>query len=60
MVKAKAKKGVKRSVKKGAKLVCVPCGREAIISNFGVSGRTIWCCGKAMQGKKVKSSKKKK
>mgnify|MGYP003392437314 CR=1 FL=1 len=50
----------KVKAKKGAKLACVPCGREVVITNCGVSRTTIWCCGKAMQGKKVKPSKKKK
>lgn len=51
---------VKAKVKKGGRLVCVPCGREVIINNCGISRTTLWCCGKAMQRKKVKSSKKKK
>ncbi|MDD5108098.1 MAG: hypothetical protein PHC29_01105 [Candidatus Omnitrophica bacterium] len=54
MVRAKVK------AKKGAKLVCVPCGSEVIISNFGVSRKTLWCCGKAMQKKKAKPTKKNK
>jgi len=53
--KAKAK----AKAKKRSKLVCVPCGREVVISSWGSSQRTIWCCGKAMKGKKAKPSKKK-
>ncbi|MFH1768295.1 MAG: hypothetical protein ABH858_03945 [Candidatus Omnitrophota bacterium] len=46
-------------LKKGQKLVCVPCGREVLISSAGVSRSTIWCCGKSMaQGAKTKAKKK--
>ncbi len=58
---------VKKSIKKGSKLVCVPCGREVIVDECGMSERTIWCCGKPMKKgsaspkkKKTKSSRKKK
>ena len=62
MAKAKAK------VNKGAKLVCIPCGRQIVISDAGISRTTIWCCGKPMAKKspmllkkiKAKLSKKKK
>lgn len=47
-------------LKKGQKLVCVPCGREVLIGICGVSTRTIWCCGKPMLPKSKKASKKKK
>jgi len=40
------------SFKKKQKLVCVPCGREVIINNCGISRATIWCCGKPMAQKK--------
>lgn len=52
-------------LKKGSKLVCIPCGREVVVSSIGVSQKTIWCCDKPMQlGKKkvkeaVKTVKKK-
>lgn len=46
-------------LKKGQKLVCVPCGREVVVSNLGAASTTIWCCSKPMQ-KKVKSTKAKK
>jgi hypothetical protein len=42
----------KKKFKKGTKLICVPCGREAIIDCCGVSTSTIWCCGKPMRKKK--------
>lgn len=48
----------KRKVKKGAKMVCVPCGREVVIDNFGASRTTLWCCGKPMKKKTSKPSKK--
>jgi len=58
----------KAKVKKGAKLVCVPCGREVVIDNCGISRTTLWCCGMAMNKKtpvllkkiKAKLAKKKK
>ena len=45
--------------KKGQKLVCIPCGREIIIDNWGASKKTLWCCGKPM-GSKTKNRKAKK
>ena len=52
------------AVKNGSKMVCVPCGREVLISSCGVSRTTLWCCGRPMKGKvavrKNKSKKKKK
>jgi hypothetical protein len=48
-------------IKKGNKLVCVPCGRELTVSNWGVSRATLWCCGKPMDKKgNTKVTKKKK
>lgn len=45
-------------LKKGQKLVCVPCGREVAIDACGISRTTLWCCGKPMQKKsKAKKSK---
>lgn len=44
-------------VKKGQKLVCVLCAREVVISNWGISSRSLWCCGKPM--KKGKAARKK-
>lgn len=50
-------------LKKGQKLVCVPCGTEVTISALGVEESTIWCCGSPMKAKAtkavMKSSKKK-
>lgn len=46
-------------LKKGQKLVCVPCGREVVLSTAGISGTTIWCCGRPMK-KKAKAAPKKK
>jgi len=48
----------KAKVKKGQKLVCVPCGREVIVGCCGTSATTIWCCGRPM--KKGSSAHKKK
>jgi hypothetical protein len=47
-------------LKKGQKLACVPCGREVVVDACGVSGTTIWCCGKPMQPKSKAAAKKKK
>ncbi len=44
-------------VKKGSRLVCVPCGREVIVDACGISQQTIWCCGKPMFSKKTSSKK---
>ena len=46
-------------IKKGQKLTCIPCGREVIISNLGIAGTTIWCCGRPMKTKSKTASKKK-
>ena len=39
-------------LKKGTRLVCVPCGREIKVDVCGVSAQTLWCCGKPMAEKK--------
>lgn len=44
-------------VKKGSRLVCVPCGREVIVDACGISEQTIWCCGKPMAHSKASSRK---
>jgi len=52
----------KAKLKKGARLVCVPCGREVIIDCCGTSTTTLWCCGKPMKRRtraKVKKTSKK-
>ena len=46
-------------LKRGQKMVCIPCAREVIISNAGVSRTTLWCCGRPMQQKAKTTSKKK-
>lgn len=45
-------------IKRGDKLVCVPCGREVSVGFTGVSDTTIWCCGKPMKNKKKVAKKK--
>lgn len=40
-----------KKLKRGQKLVCVPCGREVVVDDCGISGATIWCCGKPMTSK---------
>ena len=35
--------------RKGTGLICVPCGRQVVISSEGVAATTIWCCGKPMR-----------
>lgn len=45
-------------MKKGSRLVCVPCGREVIVDACGISQQTIWCCGKPMAHRRKTSSKK--
>lgn len=39
----------KAKIKKGTKLICVPCGREVIVSCCGISSTTLWCCGRPMK-----------
>ena len=46
-------------VRKGQKLVCVPCGREVVIDACGVSKTTVWCCGKPMKAARKTTKKKK-
>ncbi|MFA5410781.1 MAG: hypothetical protein WC321_02855 [Candidatus Omnitrophota bacterium] len=38
-------------LKRGQKLVCIPCGREVAVDCCGLSTSTIWCCGKPMRKK---------
>jgi hypothetical protein len=33
-------------------LICVPCGREVVMSREGVASSILLCCGEAMQDKK--------
>lgn len=52
----------KVKVKKGTKLVCVACAREVMVSNWGISRTTLWCCKRPMQNKpaaKRKAAKRK-
>jgi hypothetical protein len=46
-------------LKKGQKMVCIPCAREVVISDAGVSRTTLWCCGKPMQSKSKAATKRK-
>jgi len=48
----------KAKVKKGTRLVCVPCGREIVIDSCGISEKTLWCCDKPMKKKARKAAKK--
>lgn len=52
----------KTNLRKGSRLVCVPCGREVIVDCCGASEAIIWCCGKPMKkasrGKAKRSAKK--
>ncbi len=46
-------------LKRGQKLVCVPCAREVVVSSCGVARTTLWCCGRAMKSKSKASKKSK-
>ena len=46
-------------LKRGQKLLCVPCGREVTVSASGISESDIWCCGKPMSARKRKAAAKK-
>jgi len=48
----------KKALKKGAKLMCIPCGRQVIIDAWGAATRTIWCCGRPMERKSAKAKAK--
>jgi hypothetical protein len=34
--------------KKGSSLVCVPCGREILVTESGTAYSQLWCCGVVM------------
>jgi hypothetical protein len=34
------------------RVLCFECGRELVISNWGSTERSIYCCGKVMESKK--------
>jgi len=50
----------KTKLKRGSKLVCVPCGREVVVDDWGASEKTIWCCGEPMKNSSRSKSKSKK
>jgi len=35
--------------KKGGALVCVPCGREILVTESGTAYSQLWCCGVVME-----------
>lgn len=35
--------------KKGSALVCVPCGREILVTESGTAYSQLWCCGVVME-----------
>ena len=39
----------------GQRLVCVPCGREVVVDECGISESTLWCCNKPMVSKAKRS-----
>lgn len=47
--------------KKGSSLVCIPCGREVLITESGSAYSELWCCGISMEpGSKSKPAAGKK
>lgn len=46
-------------IKKGTRLLCVPCGREVVVDACGISVQTLWCCGKPMSQRKKAAKKTK-
>jgi len=52
--------------KKGSALLCVPCGREILVTESGTAYSQLWCCGVVMEpsakpkaaGKKAAAKKK--
>ena len=45
-------------VKKGGRLVCIPCGREVVVDSCGMSETSVWCCGQPMAAKTRRAKKK--
>ncbi len=48
--------------KRGTTLVCALCAREVVVNNWGISGKSLWCCGRPMKKKRTvrkKAAKKK-
>jgi len=35
--------------KKGSALLCVPCGREILVTESGTAYSQLWCCGIVME-----------
>ena len=48
----------KEKIKKGEKLLCIWCDREVVVSNCGISGSTLLCCGRPMIKKNSSLEKK--
>lgn len=46
-----------KKITKGSRLICSPCGREIVVTDCGITKRTLWCCGRSM-GKSSVTKKK--
>ena len=44
--------------KKGGALVCVPCGREILVTESGTAYSQLWCCGVVMEPSAKPKAKK--
>ena len=45
--------------KKGSALVCVPCGREILVTESGTAYSQLWCCGVVMEPSPKPAARKK-
>lgn len=43
------KAAVRKTSRKQDRLFCPECGREVVVSSWGVSDRSIYCCGRVME-----------
>ncbi|MFB0526816.1 MAG: hypothetical protein ACETVO_05050 [bacterium] len=47
-----------QKITEGTKLLCIWCGREVVVSNYGISDSTLLCCGRPMRKKSSSLVKK--
>ncbi len=45
------KTAARKRSRKQDRLVCTECGREMVVDNWGVSDRSVYCCGRVMECK---------
>jgi len=50
----------KERIEKGEKLICIWCGREVLVTNYGMYYSTLLCCGRPMKKKNPSFTEKSK